>query len=203
MEFIKRDEYSGELDYRAFGNMLEHPTQCYKFYWLDAIMNLMSKKQRFSFDEIFDEMIVSAWYTVTQYHLFLGPIIEGQRRDAINRAIDVLVQNTMLNENSKPDEIRRVLKEQNALVLEYKKKLAKNVPYKLLSSFSSELTKDKGDAYRIEYIQTLNQEVSLPYIIENGTGIQKMVVLQDSFNNMIHPKSDRLGIFFNLLIIYK
>ena len=109
----------------------------------------------------------------------MGPIIEGQRRDAINRAIDVLVQNTMLNENSKPDEIRRVLKEQNALILEYKKKLAKNVPYKLLSSFSSELTKDKGDAYRIEYIQMLNQEVSLPYIIENGTGIQKMVVLQD------------------------
>lgn len=72
MEFIKRDEYSGELDYRAFGNMLEHPTQCYKFYWLDAIMNLMLKKQRFSFDEIFDEMIVSAWYTVTQYHLFFG-----------------------------------------------------------------------------------------------------------------------------------
>lgn len=77
MEFIKNDAYSGELDYRAFGSMLDHPTQCYKFYWLEAIMNLMLKKYRFSFDEIFDEMIVSAWYTVTQYHLFLGPMIEG------------------------------------------------------------------------------------------------------------------------------
>ena len=100
MEFIKNDAYSGELDYRAFGSMLDHPTQCYKFYWLEAIMNLMLKKYRFSFDEIFDEMIVSAWYTVTQYHLFLGPMIEGERRDAINRAIDVLIENTSLNEYS-------------------------------------------------------------------------------------------------------
>lgn len=181
MEFIKKDDYSGELDYRAFGSMLDHPTQCYKFYWLEAIMNLMLKKHRFSFDEIFDEMIVSAWYTVTQYHLFLGPMIEGERRDAINRAIDVLVENTSLNENSKPDEIRSVLKEQNYLVLEYKRKLAKNVPYKLLSSFSSELTQDKGDAYRIEYIQILNQEIHLPYIIENGVGIGKCVVLQEAW----------------------
>lgn len=181
MEFIKKDDYSGELDYRAFGSMLDHPTQCYKFYWLGAIMNLMLKKYRFSFDEIFDEMIVSAWYTVTQYHLFLGPMIEGERRDAINRAIDVLIENTSLNENSKPDEIRSVLKEQNYLVLEYKRKLAKNVPYKLLSSFSSELTQDKGDAYRIEYIQILNQEIHLPYIIENGVGIGKCVVLQEEW----------------------
>ena len=181
MEFIKNDAYSGELDYRAFGSMLDHPTQCYKFYWLEAIMNLMLKKYRFSFDEIFDEMIVSAWYTVTQYHLFLGPMIEGERRDAINRAIDVLIENTSLNENSKPDEIRSVLKEQNYLVLEYKRKLAKNVPYKLLSSFSSELTQDKGDAYRIEYIQILNQEIHLPYIIENGVGIGKCVVLQEAW----------------------
>lgn len=181
MEFIKNDVYSGELDYRAFGSMLDHPTQCYKFYWLEAIMNLMLKKNRFSFDEIFDEMIVSAWYTVTQYHLFLGPMIEGERRDAINRAIDVLIENTSLNENSKPDEIRSVLKEQNYLVLEYKRKLAKNVPYKLLSSFSSELTQDKGDAYRIEYIQILNQEIHLPYIIENGVGIGKCVVLQEAW----------------------
>lgn len=43
MEFIKNDAYSGELDYRAFGSMLDHPTQCYKFYWLEAIMNLMLK----------------------------------------------------------------------------------------------------------------------------------------------------------------
>lgn len=181
MEFIKNDVYSGELDYRAFGSMLDHPTQCYKFYWLEAIMNLMLKKYRFSFDEIFDEMIVLAWYTVTQYHLFLGPMIEGERRDAINRAIDVLIENTSLNENSKPDEIRSVLKEQNYLVLEYKRKLAKNVPYKLLSSFSSELTQDKGDAYRIEYIQILNQEIHLPYIIENGVGIGKCVVLQEAW----------------------
>jgi len=161
--------------------MLDHPTQCYKFYWLDAIMNLMLKKYRFSFDEIFDEMIVSAWYTVTQYHLFLGPMIEGKRRDAINRAIDVLIENTSLNENSKPDEIRFVLKEQSSLVLEYKKKLAKNVPYKLLSSFSPELTKDKGDAYRIEYIQKLNEKIKLPYIIENEMGINKYVVIQDAW----------------------
>ena len=75
MEFIKNDAYSGELDYRAFGSMLDHPTQCYKFYWLDAIMNLMLKKHRFSFDEIFDEMIVSVWYTVKEEMRLIEPLM--------------------------------------------------------------------------------------------------------------------------------
>lgn len=72
MEFIKNNAYSGELDYRAFGSMLDHPTQCYKFYWLEAIMNLMLKKYRFAFDEIFDEIndCVSLVYSNTVSFVF-------------------------------------------------------------------------------------------------------------------------------------
>ena len=31
MEFIKNDAYSGELDYRAFGSMLDHPRSATNF----------------------------------------------------------------------------------------------------------------------------------------------------------------------------
>lgn len=83
MNLYYDDRYAGELNFTCFGQMLDSPTQCYKFYWLEAIMNLMVKKDCLMFDEIFDEMITLAWYSVTQYHLYLGPSIDGKRRERL------------------------------------------------------------------------------------------------------------------------
>lgn len=181
MKLETRNIYSGELDYDKFGRMLDHPTQCYKFYWLEAIMNLFVSKTTLTFDEIIDEMIVLAWYSVTQYHLFLGPIIDGKRRDAIGGCIEALLDHTNLNEFSKKEEIKKALTDNASLTIKYKKTLAKYVPYKLLTSFLDELKKDKSDAYKIDYMKDMNQIIKLPYIIENGEGLQKKVVIQEEW----------------------
>ena len=46
------------LDIECFSQMMKDPSYCYKFYWLEAIVNLISQGIReTTFDEIIDEMI--------------------------------------------------------------------------------------------------------------------------------------------------
>ena len=42
----------------------QDPSYCYKFYWLEAIVGLISKGSKGDFWPIIDEMICSAWYSV-------------------------------------------------------------------------------------------------------------------------------------------
>ena len=37
------DEYKNKLDLEGFSNMMKNPSYCYKFYWLEAIVNLISE----------------------------------------------------------------------------------------------------------------------------------------------------------------
>lgn len=66
--------YRNDLDTGKFARMLDDPSQCYKFYWLEAILNLMPTEEGdISFEKIIDEMICDVWYSVTRYKLHLGP----------------------------------------------------------------------------------------------------------------------------------
>ena len=37
------EEYLNKLDIEGFSNMLKDPSYCYKFYWLEAIVNLIDE----------------------------------------------------------------------------------------------------------------------------------------------------------------
>ena len=46
---------------------MKDPSFCYKFYWLEAIVKLISEGvTETTFDAIIDEMIANAWYSVLQ-----------------------------------------------------------------------------------------------------------------------------------------
>ena len=65
--------YDCNLNIESFIHMLDDPTECYKFYWLDSIMQLLSKNaELITFDKVISGMIADAWYSVTEYHLRLG-----------------------------------------------------------------------------------------------------------------------------------
>lgn len=50
--------------------MLDDPTECYKFYWFDSIMLLLSQNQcEMTFDDIIIGMIADFGYSVGGYHL--------------------------------------------------------------------------------------------------------------------------------------
>lgn len=84
------DVYKNKLRMEYFAQMLNDPSQSYKFYWLEAILTLLPNNDILAFREIFIEMIWEAWYTVTEYHLKLGPVIQGKNKNLIEAAINIL-----------------------------------------------------------------------------------------------------------------
>ena len=84
--------YKNELNMESFIHMLDDATECYKFYWLDALLSLFSYgKTELSFDELLDRMIVDVWYSVVEYHLHLGPKnTQGEVMNSLERAVLLL-----------------------------------------------------------------------------------------------------------------
>lgn len=70
--------YSNKLNIKKFENLLSNNDQGYKFFWLEAIMKLIPNgNDLFTFEDVINEMIVSAWKIVTHYHLRLECCISG------------------------------------------------------------------------------------------------------------------------------
>ena len=59
------NKYFNTLDIKGFSRMMKDPSYCYKFYWLEAIVQLISENRtEATYDEIINEMIANAWYSV-------------------------------------------------------------------------------------------------------------------------------------------
>ena len=82
-------KYYNTLDIDGFFQMMKDPSYCYKFYWMEAIVRLISEGVReTTFDTVIDEMICNAWYSVREFHIHLsGMLSDGQVRDGLERAI--------------------------------------------------------------------------------------------------------------------
>jgi len=53
-----KGDYVNTLDIESFSLMMKDPSYCYKFYWLEALVILISEgRLETTFDEIIDEMI--------------------------------------------------------------------------------------------------------------------------------------------------
>ena len=57
--------------------MLKDPSYCDKFYWLEAIVGLISSGVTETIiDENINEMICSVWYSVWEFHIHLSDMGE-------------------------------------------------------------------------------------------------------------------------------
>lgn len=91
--------YKNNLDVNKFARMLNDPSQCYKFYWLEAIVNLITTtNEDLTFDQIINEMIWEAWHSVTCYHLHLGPTIRGKSENFLEHAIGIIEKDPLLKQ---------------------------------------------------------------------------------------------------------
>lgn len=105
--------YENTLDIEGFSQMMKNPSYCYKFYWLEAIVNLISRGiQQTTFNDIIDEMITNAWFSVREYHIHLSGIkADGTLLDGLERTIVLLSQLSGLPANASKDEIKNAIKE--------------------------------------------------------------------------------------------
>ena len=104
-------EYYNILDIECFSRMMKNPSYCYKFYWLEAIVQLISQGvKETTFDAVIDEMISNAWYSVREFHIHLSGIqMDGQVRDGLERAVLKLSELSNLPANASKIEIKNAI----------------------------------------------------------------------------------------------
>lgn len=175
--------YVNNLDLERFSLMLDNNSQCYKFYWLEALVNLLVRdgKKDVSFSEAAHEMIIEAWYTVSEYHLHMGSVYGSESRNAIERAVKYIQSKSGLNSSAPRDKIEETIKasehdpEFQKIILQ----MTDDVPYRLLSPFVPELKGNDrlwhSDKKLIDYFNLINQKELLPYYMEFESHTNKYV----------------------------
>lgn len=175
--------------------MMKDPSYCYKFYWLEAIVNLISQDiAETTFDEIIDEMIANAWYSVREFHIHLsGMQADGLVRDGLERAILRLTELSDLPANASKLEIKNAIREYNNELKKTKEQLTHMVPYRALAGFfikCGEKAEWSSVRRMTEYIHRINQTVTiLPYTLGESRQLKKEVYFHPSWMKMIQDNT--------------
>jgi hypothetical protein len=133
---------SDELNIGYLSRLFDNTTNCYKFFWFQAILRkLDGDGNQMSFDELINEMIVDAWYMVAEYHLRLGPL-------GITDNLEEVVKYIYETYHFVPSERREKLisfleSSDDKHILKYKTDLTLNVPYRLQVPFYDEICIEK------------------------------------------------------------
>lgn len=181
-------QYINRLDTHTFARMLESPTQCYKFYWLEAIVNLLENGDVFSFEEIIREMLWEAWYTVSLYHLHLGPAVQGKCENFIEHAVHIIEHDSEVKFPMNRNLFMKLVEKNRKEINDDFGNLARNVPYRLLSPFlglgGNDKTWNSFDG-TITHIENVSKVKKLPYIILKGEGTEKKIVMDHDWKAFI------------------
>ena len=189
-----KGDYVNTLDIESFSLMMKDPSYCYKFYWLEALVILISEgRLETTFDEIIDEMISNAWYSVREFHIHLSGIQAGTVRDGLERAVILLAELSDLPSNASKTEIRNAIREHNKELKAAKEQLTNMVPYRALAGFfhrSDEAANWNSTVRMVEYIQRINNTViTLPYTLGNSSKLKKEVHISPVWAKMIQDNT--------------
>lgn len=197
-DLIIDKKYYNTLDIEGFSKMMNSPSYCYKFYWLEAIVQLISaNKTEATYDEIINKMISNAWYPVLEYHIHLSGIYgENIIKDNLERAVLRLQELSQLANNASDIEIMNNLHEfsEDKELRFYRKELTKNVPYKALSGFanrgSEKINLDSSAGRLRAYYNKLSQsEILLPYTFNDDKGLKRVITFNDGWIQMIRDNT--------------
>ncbi len=164
--------YSDELNIGYLSRLFDNTTNCYKFFWFLAILRKVDRDHnRFSFDELIDEMIADAWYMVTEYHLRLGPL---GITDNLEEAVKYIHSKYGFLPSEKRSKIITFLRTtDDSQIRKYKATLTMNVPYRLQAPFYDEIQIAKRDWYGPQRNLTdlINRQNRLMYYFVMVSGV--------------------------------
>lgn len=188
-------QYYNTLDIEGFSQMMKDPSFCYKFYWLEAIVNLISEGvTETTFDAIIDEMIANAWYSVREFHIHLSGLqMDGMVRDGLERAILRLTELSVLPANASKVEIKNAIVEYDPELKKFKEQLTNMVPYRALAGFFAH-SKERADWSSVRrmttYIKKINDTVTpLPYVLGEESKLKKTVYFHPDWIKMIQDNT--------------
>lgn len=186
------EAYCNTLDIGSFLQMMKDPSFCYKFYWLEAIVNLISEdRAETTFNDIIDEMICSAWYSVREFHIHLSGLgSHGDILDGLERAIIRLSELSDLPSNASKVEIKNAIVAHDRELRDAKKQLTEMVPYRALAGFfASAGRKDIPWDRKLEmprFIVAFDKEVEiLPYTMGVKPNLAREVYFNPAWMKMI------------------
>ena len=135
--------YSEELNIGYLSRLFDNTTNCYKFFWFQAILRKLDGVHcRFTFDELINEMIADAWYMVTEYHLRLGPL---GITDNLEEVVKYIYRNYGFMSSEKREKIIEFLQTRDdKRITKYKSDLTLNVPYRLQVPFYDEINIERS-----------------------------------------------------------
>ena len=188
-------EYYNILDIECFSRMMKNPSYCYKFYWLEAIVQLISQGvKETTFDAVIDEMISNAWYSVREFHIHLSGIqMDGQVRDGLERAVLKLSELSNLPANASKIEIKNAIVQYAVDLKRFKEQVTTMVPYRALAGFFDKVGVgvDWGSSRKlVSSIEEINKEVMpLPYTLGKSSKLKMEIYFQPSWIQMIQDNT--------------
>lgn len=187
-------KYYNTLNIQGFAQMMKDPSYCYKFYWLEAIVHLIAEDvHETTLDEVINEMIANAWYSVIEFHVHLSGIMsDGSIRDGLERAVSRLHVLSHLSSNASKTEIKNAIRQYNPFIKKEKEQLTNMVPYRALSGFftNAQEKPNWNNLHRmIIYIEQMNQIAILPYTLGTGSKLNKEIYFNEVWMQMIQDNT--------------
>lgn len=185
------EEYHNTLDMEGFSRMMQSPSYCYKFYWLEAIVKLISEnKEEASYHEIIDEMIANAWYSVLEFHVHLSGLwADGEIRDNLEKAVLKFHRLSHLPANASKIEIKNQIQRFEKELHPEKMFLTQNVPYKALSGFANKgeerIDLNSSAGVMMTYYNRINALSPLPYTFGEQKGLDRKIRFHGLWIQMI------------------
>ena len=175
--------YSDLIEIKYLTRLFDNKSECYKLFWFEAIVDLVSKgRYSATYDELINEMIVSAWYMVSEYHLNLGP------SDTLEALIHRLMQlnNGILKTSDSRENILAFISDcQDNDVRSMKRTLTKNVPYRLQSPFLENVKGKDWNVPEKSLAEKINLEKRLIYYFTDISGMQSRITIQKRWADYI------------------
>ena len=191
-----------KLNIGYLSRLFENTTNCYKFFWFQAILNrLDGENNRFTFDELINEMIADAWYMVTECHLRLGP--EGVK-DNLEEAVKYIYSNYGFLSSEKKEKILEFLRNSDDKKLtKYKADLTLNVPYRLQTPFYDEITIGSSlwNGSKNNLIDEINRQHRLMYYFLMVSGLGSVIEVDSAWAEYLFRNKEILKGWTRLKLI--
>ncbi|MCM1399176.1 MAG: HNH endonuclease [Clostridium sp.] len=178
--------YSDDLEIQYLSRLFDNTSECYKFFWFQALVTkVLEGKTQITYDELINEMIASAWYMVTEYHLNLGP------KDTLESLVYYLQKISNMKSSEKKETIINYLKAcTDKEVIKRKRVLTRNVPYRLQAPFMNNIKGKEWSISERELIAKINQKQRLMYYFEVLNGLQTIIRFSEEWASYIHKNQE-------------